>query len=723
MSINGQPLWVKHWFILFMLMAFTACGAGGDYSRPRPVQKGYFLDSAVAGLKYVTESLSGTTDIDGTFEYRDNETITFYIADIFIGETTAKAQITPLDLFPETSDIASPSITNLCRFLQALDTNNNPEDGILISTMVQNALNNADISLDFQQSTEDFESDILLNHTLNQMGCTLPDIKSSQKHLRQTLYGDIQSIQVTSDLQSSPKGMSIQLQALGTFEKTSKPIDITRQVNWSSSNNSIATINSGQAGLLNSFGTGEILIFASLDGVNSFVEIEIVDPVLIGLRLAPQNPILHPFHTQQFYAMGIFSDETTRDITNEVTWSSKNVTIATVGNETNFRGLARAISEGKTQIIAEYDGNMAATDVMVNNGILTSIQIYPDTENAIIAKGFNKKFHAIGVYSDDTQQDITEQVAWTSQFNSIAKVSNVSGLKGLTEAMSVGSTQIIAAMGNISAFVDVTVSESILSQLRVLPQNKTIPVHSQEQFKAQAIFSDLTVEDITDQVVWISDQPQVAAFFDEDTHKGLLSSEMPGVTTILAMYQNLTGATFLTVSDAALESIMVEPSSISVPIGGMHQFTATGIFSDETSYDITDKVDWTTTDIIVARVSNDSPNKGLINTVSTGTTYVRATFQTVTGYASLTVRSPDLLSIRISPENINIEQNASQQLQATGYYTDNTIVDITHRVNWISSKPETVSITNGLIQAISRGNVNVTASLDGVSRFTTVTVY
>ena len=720
MSINVQNLWIKRYFILFLIIFFAACGAGGDYSRPRPVQKGVFLDSAVSGLKYVTETLSGTTDINGTFEYRDGENIKFYIADIFIGETTAKSQITPIDLFSDTSDIASPAVTNMCRFLQALDKNNNPDDGIEISVMVQNALNNQNINIDFQKSIIDFETDILLTHALNQIGYSLPAIKSAQKHLRKTIYGELQSIEVKADLLSTPKGMPIQLHALGKFDKTSEIIDITNQVNWSSSNNSVATIDSTQAGLLNSFSTGNILVNAILDDVRSFIEIEIKSPILTELRIVPQDPLLHPFITQQFHAMGTFSDEITRDITLEVAWASKNVMVATVGSTS---GLVRAISEGKTEIIAEYEGKMASSDIMVNDGTLKEIQIYPDDENAVIVKGFNKKFQAIGIYTDETLQDITEQVVWESEHNEIAKVSNVPGLKGVTEAKAVGSTRIIVKMGDVEKSIYINVSQAELDQIRVFPQNKTIPVYSQEQFQARAIFSDLTEEDITDQVLWISDEPKVAAFFDEDIHKGLLSSESPGMTTIRAMYQGLTGATFLTVSDASLESIIVEPLNISVPMGGMHQFKASGIFSDENRYDITDKVDWTVSNVGVARISNDTPNKGLVNTVSIGTAYVRATFKNVTGYADLTVRSADLLSIRITPENISIELGASKQFQATGYYTDNAIVDITHLVQWTSSQPNIMTVNEGLVKTLAIGNSNITAFLKGISRFTTITVY
>lgn len=720
MTINAK-LWIKRCFIIFGLTAFMACGAGDDYTHTRPVQKGFFLDSAVSGLKYVTETQSGTTDTKGTFEYRKDETITFYVGRIFIGRTNGKSQITPLDLFPDASDISEACITNLCRFLQALDSDNDPENGILISTMVQNALSSHEISLDFEQNEVDFESYMIQNPEMTQLGLTLPDIKSSQKHLRKTLYGDLRDIQINADIQSLPCGMTLQLQALGTFEKTSELIDITRQVNWSTLENSIATISFEQPGLLESFSTGTTVIYASLDGQSNHLNFEIDAPILVELNIIPDNIILHPYQTEQVYARGSFSDKSIRDITYNVTWSSNKVNMSQ-------KGLATAIAEGRGQIIAEYNQLVASANIEVTNGSLIGIEIQlpsniPASDNLTIPKGIIKQLKAVGIFSDNIPQTITEQVVWSSEHNSIAKVSNKTGTKGFTEAISRGSTTISASLEGFSDDLQLVVIQAELDSIQISPQNKTIPINCKEQFKAVAIFSDITEEDITDQVIWGSDNPYVADFFDEDIHKGLLSSESIGTVKISALFQDLEGVAFVTVSDADLESIEVSPSIISVAMGSTYQFTATGLFSDGTHYEMTDTVDWTTTEFHVARVSNDFPNKGLINTFSSGTTFVRATFQTITGYASLTVRSPDLLSIRILPENITIERGASQQLQATGYYTDNAIVDITHLVEWQSSQPDILSVTNGFIEGLSIGSANITAEMDGISRFTTITVY
>jgi len=721
----------KYFVILACIAILTACGAGNDYHPPKDHisqeapnaqrLKGCFVDSAVEGLNYTTNTLSGITDKDGTFEYRSDEIINFFVSEIFIGRTIAKPQITPIDLFPEHSGIGSAIVTNICRFLQALDDDQNPKNGIRISQDVHD-LFTIEKPINFDQDIESFKSDLLKSYS----EISLPDVKSAQKHLRQTLYGEMFDLKIESEQMSPiPAGLSSSLRALGLFviENKTQWIDITDQVTWSTSNNSIATMNSKKSGVVDSFNMGDVQIYASLDNYNDYYDIQYLAPILIELMITPTNPFLHPYNTQQFEAMGTFSDQTRQDVTNVVTWTANNVEIATVSNEKDLKGEARALSSGKTQIVAEYNGTMASADIIVCSGELKSIQIQPDSDLVSIAKGYHKQFRAFGIYSDDTRPDITEQVLWHSIHNSIAKVSNVKGRnKGLVEAIAVGETQIEASMNDISSYVDVTVTEAVLEQILVTPQNKTIPMYSQEQYAAEAVFSDMTVNDITNEVIWMSTNPQVA-IFDDDTHKGRINTESPGMTTIMASYQSMTGSTFLTVSDAKLDSIIVIPQSISIPLGSMHQFTATGIFEDEIDDDLTDKVTWTSSDITVARVSNDLPNKGLVNAVSIGTAFIRATFQNKTGYSNLTVLSPELISILISPDIYAIEMGETKQLYANGYYTNSTVNDITNLVTWMSSKPDIIRVNNGLIEGLSSGQAEITASLNDRSQFINIIVY
>ena len=102
---------------------------------------GRFLDSAVEGLDYVSGDIAAKTDTNGTFHYREGQLIRFYIGDILIGETMAKAIITPLDFQVDTRDTVPiapepPVGMNIARFLQALDNDADLTNGIRIMEVV-----------------------------------------------------------------------------------------------------------------------------------------------------------------------------------------------------------------------------------------------------------------------------------------------------------------------------------------------------------------------------------------------------------------------------------------------------------------------------------------------------------------------------------------------------------------------------------------------------------
>ncbi len=80
---------------------------------------------------------------------------------------------------------------------------------------------------------------------------------------------------------------------------------------------------------------------------------------LTSLVVTPANPtIVGANATQQFTATGTFSDKTTRDMTNFVTWTSSNTIVAIIGPDTTATpplttpGLARALAHGTVTITA-----------------------------------------------------------------------------------------------------------------------------------------------------------------------------------------------------------------------------------------------------------------------------------------------------------------------------------------------------------------------------------
>jgi Bacterial Ig-like domain (group 2)/SdrD B-like domain/Domain of unknown function (DUF5122) beta-propeller len=106
----------------------------------------------------------------------------------------------------------------------------------------------------------------------------------------------------------------------------------------------------------------------------------------------------------------------------------------------------------------------------------------------------------------------------------------------------------------------------------------------------------------------------------------------PTINNADATGQNFTAAT----TAATLSSISVGPAPATVAAGYVRQFTATGIYSDGSSQDVTTSVTWTPSNGAVASVSS----VGLATGLSTGSALITATLGAVSGSTTLTVQDP-----------------------------------------------------------------------------------
>src|SRR5581483_7758681 len=107
---------------------------------------------------------------------------------------------------------------------------------------------------------------------------------------------------------------------------------------------------------------------------------------------------------------GTYSDQTTANLTGQVTWTSQTTTIATV----NPAGLAQTVGQGSTVISATLAGVTGTTVLTVSGPSpkLTSITIAPS--NPGVPKGRTEQFTATGHYANNSTQNLTGEVTWTS---------------------------------------------------------------------------------------------------------------------------------------------------------------------------------------------------------------------------------------------------------------------------------------------------------------------
>lgn len=126
-----------------IFLSIAGCDTGGGHGvlvTPEDTGQGRFLDSPVEGLQYASPSWAGITEAGGTFFYQGGEAVTFFVGNVTLGTTAAKDIITPLDLVPGAENTTNPAVINISRFLQSLDLDGDPSNGILITSDISEIL-------------------------------------------------------------------------------------------------------------------------------------------------------------------------------------------------------------------------------------------------------------------------------------------------------------------------------------------------------------------------------------------------------------------------------------------------------------------------------------------------------------------------------------------------------------------------------------------------------
>jgi aryl-phospho-beta-D-glucosidase BglC (GH1 family) len=136
-------LFRKDIFVSISLVFFIGCGGsgGGGSSEqtiaPADIKTGYFIDAPVEGLLYSTPTLSGFTNSDGMFKYRNAEGIKFYIDKLEIGQVAqipTDSKVTPQDLVGVSRDETdNVKVIKIAKLLQSFDDDGDISLSIKIS--------------------------------------------------------------------------------------------------------------------------------------------------------------------------------------------------------------------------------------------------------------------------------------------------------------------------------------------------------------------------------------------------------------------------------------------------------------------------------------------------------------------------------------------------------------------------------------------------------------
>jgi len=344
------------------------------------------------------------------------------------------------------------------------------------------------------------------------------------------------AIGVTPAMPSLAAGSVEQFTATGVYTDNSKH-DLTALVTWISSRPSVASISNSAAssGIATTLLAGSTSISATLNGISSpAVTLTVTPATLASIAVTPVTPSIAAGTTQQFVATGTYSDKSTQNLTSSVKWVSSTPAVAIFNNPTGTAGLATGLAPGNSSVTAALQGVVSpAVTLAVTPATLVSIAITPAT--ASIAAGTVQQFTATGTFSDESTQDLTASVTWTSSNPTIASISNASGSIGRASSLQAGQADITAQIGGvISTPATLTVTPATLLSISITPATPSVMVGDTLQLTATGTYTDNSTQNLTAVATWTSSNTSVATISNASGSNGVVTPLVAGSTQITA---------------------------------------------------------------------------------------------------------------------------------------------------------------------------------------------
>ena len=536
------------------------------------------------------------------------------------------------------------------------------------------------------------------------------------------------SLAITPPQATLQAGLGVPLQAVAdaTYEDGRKG-RLQADLQWSISDPSVASVDAAGRVLGIAPGTATLWATDVATGLAASSTLNVTLADLNGVQVAPSSGSLSIGMSITLHATATFQDGSPRPLPAEVlTWTSSDITLADV----SASGTVTCVSAkaGTVTITASSDvyGVKDAATFVVKAATLQTLAITP--RSATLPAGVTQPLSLIAGYSDRTQRDVTTTATWATSDKHVAQVSNAPGNEGLVTTLAPGTVTISADFLGGHAMALLTVSNAALKRLEVSPVTGVLPGGTERQLRATGTFGDGTTHDLTKVVTWTSSSLSVAVS-NATGSEGTATATAPGQAVITATdpASGIAAVGWLTATPAVLRSLDVSPLSATVPERGHQPFRAVGTFSDASQVDLTDRVLWTSTSPAVVGISNDAVSAGLATGLGVGTADI-AVFDPVTGMraapARLQVIPIALVSLQITPANPSFPAGTSQQLTATGTFSDGSNKDLTTNVAWsVSSGTAIVTSgpgTFGIVTSQSAG-ASVVQALDPTSGNTATT--
>lgn len=442
--------------------------------------------------------------------------------------------------------------------------------------------------------------------------------------------------------------------------------------------------------------------------------------------------------TRRVYALELFMPGYFRKrITEQVVFETSDPSVLAAPNTPGDRGLLVGVGSGTASVIARDPATGRTTQPLyfrVLDG-LTKIraQEYGDLSN-IIDVGEYIGIRPYGLFADGwALLDYTDVTVISSNPAAVSNPPPFFVFRGIAPGSATltvvdNATGISSDASGGSMQVGVRGALERLTVLPTTPQTERVGVPI--PFGAKAQYAGGVEEIVTWHVDFSSTDPSVADSANTPWVKGLMNP-LAGGTTVIHATDPVTGissadsggGTQLSVV-GPLERLVVSPADVTRSLGRSFQFTAIGSDAEGREINLTQQVEWVSSNEQVAVAPNDSTSRSRVDSVGLGTTTISAhdpvqgLTSTATGDdATFTVEGV-LQSLTIFADVTQVPVNGVAHLTATGHLVGGTTVNLTQEVEYTSSDPTVATAENApgdrsRIVALKPGTAKISARNPG----------
>ena len=267
-------------------------------------------------------------------------------------------------------------------------------------------------------------------------------------------------------------------------------------------------------------------------------------------------------------------------------------------------------------------------------------------------------------------------------------------------------------------------TEPVTPTLVITPGDGTLIVSSQLRLTVTRQFpGGGPIENVTTRVAYSSSNPAIATVVNNDENpnepRGMVKAGAEAGSVVIRATDAVNGATAavtLDVQARRIATLEISPTpAVVLPRGTTQQFTARAVFNDGTAGDVTQLVDWTSTNVGAALVGNTPQlDKGIVRGVAQGDTAILATDNVSKAQARTAVfvtgESAQITAIVVTPNPGVVGIAKQQAFAALGVLSDGTTRTLTGVVTWASSRPDVATVdAAGIVTGVAAGDTTITA--------------